>query len=93
MVKTITTTLSGDELCDLIRSAVKQEMCDLLPQVVKNKGVPISRRELMNRLNVSEPTLIRWERKGVIPSLRIGSAVRYDLNAVVEALEKKGGSR
>lgn len=56
---------------------------------------PVTRRELCEHFGVTEPTIIRWERRGKIPSMRIGSAVRYDLNAVTRALEgkKKGGSR
>jgi predicted DNA-binding transcriptional regulator AlpA len=62
----------------------------------KSKSTPISRRELMNRLNISEPTVIRLEKKGKIPCMHIGSAVRYDWDAVIEALESKkksGGSQ
>jgi excisionase family DNA binding protein len=53
----------------------------------------ISRDELCRRLAITEPTCIRWEKKGKIPSIRIGSNVRYNWYAVIEALEKKGGSK
>ena len=46
----------------------------------------INRDELCKRLDITEPTCIRWEKKGKIPSMRIGSAIRYDWFAVVEAL-------
>jgi len=54
---------------------------------------PISRRELCEFLGVTEPTVIRWEKRGKIPVMRIGSAVRYDRSTVIKALEvkKKGG--
>ncbi len=52
---------------------------------------PITRRELCEFLGVTEPTVIRWEKRGKIPVMRIGSAVRYDRAAVIKALEKKGG--
>jgi excisionase family DNA binding protein len=51
----------------------------------------ISRDELCKRLNITEPTAIRWERKGKIPSFRIGSSVRYNWHSVIETLEKKSG--
>ncbi len=47
----------------------------------------IDRYELCKRLNITEPTAIRWEKKGQIPSLRIGSNVRYNWPKVVNALE------
>lgn len=38
----------------------------------------IDRKELSKRSNISEPTVIRWEKKKMIPAMRIGSAVRYN---------------
>lgn len=49
---------------------------------------PISTAELCQFLNVTEPTVIRWRKKGKIPFYTIGSAVRYNLQKVVDALEK-----
>lgn len=53
----------------------------------------IDRVELCKRLNISQPTARLWEKKGKIPSFRIGSNVRYNYTAVLEALQnnKKGG--
>jgi len=55
----------------------------------------INGKELMARLMISEPTLIRWRKKGKIPYYAIGSAIRYDLQKVLNALEvnKKGASK
>lgn len=47
----------------------------------------IDRAELCKRLDVSQPTVIRWERKGTIPCFRIGSNVRYNWHSVVSTLE------
>ena len=54
----------------------------------------IGRNELCTRLNITEPTVIRWEKKGRIPSFRIGSNVRYNWQTVINSLEgkKKGVS-
>jgi len=46
----------------------------------------ISRVELLDRLGISSPTLLRQERRGLIPSVKIGDTRRYDLQAVLEAL-------
>jgi excisionase family DNA binding protein len=48
----------------------------------------IDRAELCKRLDITEPTVIRWEKKGKIPCFRIGSACRYNWTTVVKALEK-----
>ena len=49
----------------------------------------ISRAELCIRLNITEPTAIRWEKKNLIPCFRIGSSIRYNWPKVIEALESK----
>ena len=55
----------------------------------------IDREELCKRLAITAPSVIRWEKKGKIPRLMIGSSIRYNWPAVIEALEsqanKKGG--
>jgi excisionase family DNA binding protein len=54
---------------------------------------PITTRELCEYLGITEPTVIRWRKKGKIPFLQIGSAIRFDKQAVVKALEKKNEKR
>jgi hypothetical protein len=53
----------------------------------------IGRSELCKRLDITEPTAIRWEKKGKIPCFRIGSNVRYNWTNVINVLEgnQKGG--
>lgn len=48
----------------------------------------IDGQELCKRLDISEPTLIRWRKKGKIPSFKIGSSIRYNWPVVVSQLEK-----
>lgn len=49
----------------------------------------IDRSELCKRLSITEPTCIRWEKKGVLPCFRIGSSIRYNWPKVIQALESK----
>ena len=49
----------------------------------------IGRCELCKRLGITEPTVIRWEKKGKIPSFHIGSSVRYNWHEVINSLEGK----
>ena len=49
----------------------------------------IDRLELCKRLAITEPTAIRCEKKGKIPSFRIGSNVRYNWQKVLDSLENQ----
>lgn len=49
----------------------------------------IDRGELCKRLSITDPTVIRWEKKGLIPCFRIGSNVRYNWPKVIETLETR----
>lgn len=89
MTQSFTTTLSQEELTSLIQGAVTKAV-SLLDSPV-SRAAPITRTELMSRLGITEPTVIRWERRGKIPCLRIGSSVRYDWDAVLKSLESKKG--
>jgi len=49
----------------------------------------IDRKELLKRLSITEPTAIRWAKRGIIPEIHIGSNIRYNWPAVVKALENQ----
>jgi hypothetical protein len=74
---------------------ILQELKDIKTTLSSAQTVPslqveiIDRPELMKRLNITEPTAITWGKRGVIPELRIGSNVRYNWYAVVQALENR----
>jgi hypothetical protein len=57
------------------------------PEIVLK--TPITTIELCKFLDVSEPTIARYRKKGLIPFFTIGSAIRYDLNKVIASLENK----
>ena len=85
MLKSVTTTFSEDEITALIENAVNKAWGCVTQ---KPSAEIICRDELCKRLNITEPTVIRYEKKKKIPSFRIGSAVRYNWPQVVKALEK-----
>lgn len=75
-----------------------EKLDGLESKIALNNAVPtitvaeiIDRGELCKRLAITEPTAIRWERKGRLPSFRIGSNVRYNWKRVIEVLEGKKG--
>ena len=45
-------------------------------------------QQLSTALNVSDRTIDAWKQKGLIPFLRVGRVVRFDLAAVKRALEQ-----
>ncbi len=51
-----------------------------------------TRKQLMERLQISESTLYRWMQKKTIPFIRIGGrGIRFDVDAVDRVIEKMGG--
>jgi hypothetical protein len=52
---------------------------------------PVSTKELIAFLDITEPTLIRWRKKGIIPFLQIGSRILYQKSEVLAALRNKKG--
>ncbi|PVD50808.1 hypothetical protein DC498_17705 [Terrimonas sp.] len=89
MNSSILLTISSDELKAMMIEVFK-ELSAKYPSAAEKDEI-IDRAELCKRLNLVEPTIIKWEKKGKIPSLRVGSAVRYSWFKVLNALEKKGG--
>lgn len=79
-----------------ILDQILYELQDLKSQVAKIQGRTaqpeaeiINTEELCNRLNISEPTAIKWRKKGKLPSINVGSSIRYNWVSVVAALEKQ----
>ena len=79
------------------RQMIREELAANIPisEPPKELIKPVSQKELCTFLGLTEPTVIRWRQKGKLPFMQIGSAIRYDLNAVLLALQaknKKGAS-
>lgn len=81
MTSTTMLMCSLDDLRQLIGEAISR------PSGAMPSIEVIDRAELCKRLNITEQTAIRWERKGKIPCFRIGGAVRYNYPKVIESLE------
>jgi len=95
MQETVLISLPMDELKKLISEAVS---CGSVSKLGVNEVQQvniINRAELCKRLDITEPTAIRWGKKGRIPCFRIGSRVLYNWENVINVLEskkKKGGT-
>ena len=69
-----------------------KEMLSIASEVNPKEEMEIINRperpELVKRLGITEPTAIRWEKRGKIPVIRFGSNVRYNWPLVIESLQK-----
>lgn len=93
--KTVLTSLSLGHLQSLIIDSVNvclENFNSGSPVIPKQKTI-VDTEQLMERLNVTRPTVQRWRDTGRIPFIQVGNVVRYDLDAVLEALSKKKGGK
>ncbi len=56
-------------------------------------GELLSQAQLAAALSIHPITVCRWTVAGLIPCHRVGRVVRYDLAAVLDAIEKKKGGK
>ena len=85
--------VTEDELRQIVKNTVGEFYDKLYQNMQEMQLIPakeeiIDRKELAKRLNITEPTIIRWEKKKKIPAIRIGSSVRYNWKGVIKSLEK-----
>jgi excisionase family DNA binding protein len=90
MINTTVIQLEPEELKEMIKQAVVEALATMpQPQNKPAEIPPITTKELCKFLNITTPTVIRWRKKGKIPFINIGSAIRFNLTDVMSALEKK----
>ena len=88
MQKTVLISLPIEDLQTVIIDCVNACLNHTKHSPTQNEQ-PVNTKELCAFLGVTEPTIIRWRKKGKIPFLQIGSSIRFNLSAVVSALEVK----
>jgi hypothetical protein len=79
----------GYQFKEEIRTLIREEIAGSAP-AEEPKSLPleiVNQKGLCQRFDLSEPTVIRWRNKGIIPFMQLGSAIRYDVNEVAKALE------
>jgi hypothetical protein len=81
----ISTTITIDELQDLIENAVYKATTSLDIGDYKL----ITENELSKRLNISKVTLGKYRKEGTIPYIRIGSTIRYNYPKVIKERNNK----
>ena len=56
------------------------------------KGIPsalLTRTQLAERLNISHRTVDDWRERGLIPYLKIGGVIRFDIEQVMAGLRER----
>ncbi len=87
------TSLTTPEVRELFRKELETFFGSQSTTNSAKSEPPITTKQLCEFLGITEPTVIRWRKKGKIPFMQIGSALRYDKEAVLQAIteKKKGG--
>ncbi len=91
MYQTVLISLPIEELQVLITDCIARCLKDNAGPS-NNDEPPITTKELCTFLGITEPTVIRWRKKGKIPYLQVGSRILYQKCAVINALENKKGT-
>lgn len=76
------------ELKNEILSGITQLLNESKQKDINSKEL-YTRKEVASRFNISYVTLWSWEKKGLLPSHKIGRNVRYKKDDVLKALIRK----
>ncbi|MBU46622.1 MAG: hypothetical protein CMD28_04250 [Flavobacteriales bacterium] len=77
-----------EDLTNTIASVLKEQLEVLNVVEQNNQTEYLTRKEVAKLLGISLPTLSDWSKRGVVPSYRIQSRVRYVKAEVLDCLEK-----
>ena len=77
-----------EDLKTTISSIIKEELKVI--NTPKEIGIIeyIKTCDVLKLLKISKPTLIDWRKRGIIPSYRISSQIRFVKSEVLDCLEK-----
>lgn len=89
MTKLILFSIPIDEFKTVISETVKIEFEKQTHQIPVPETEFLSRKETIALLGISLPTLNDWSKRGIIPSYRIASRIRYKRAEVVASMSKR----
>ena len=82
--------LTPEELKAMIGAAIAEAMPKQgTGHAAEQPDKPVTTKFLCEYFGISEQTAIRWRKKKIIPYMQVGTAIRYRLPEVIEALEKR----
>ena len=86
MAKIILEGLTTDQLSEIIRESVRNEIGSLRPHKQNPDTEYLSRKEVLALLKIDSSTLWSWEKTGYIHSYPLGSRKRYKRTEVENIL-------
>ena len=83
------TTLTPEDLKEVIKSCVKEELTAYFQnhQIEQPSSNLLTMKELSKMLGVSKPTIIKWTKTGVIVGQKIGRRVYYKKDLIDQCLK------
>jgi excisionase family DNA binding protein len=86
----LVTSYDRDELISMIKEAFKEELKEILAQQEKTDDydVLLSRKEVVELLQVSLITVSKYQKKGSLPYSRLGRKVYFKKGEIMKALER-----
>lgn len=81
--------LNEQELKDLIASTVRDTISGLPTTTGQADDKLYSVEEIAQKFGVTSRSILTWEKKKIIPSVRVAGTLRFRFNAVMEAIEKR----
>ena len=80
--------ITKEELENTISNLLNEQLSKFKPTEKKTESEYLTRKEVAKLLGVSLPTLSDWSKRGVVPSYRIETRVRYKKDEVLMCLKK-----
>ena len=77
------------DLQGIISDSVQQALRNHTEQLATPKPEIVDGETIQEKLGITRQTLVRWRASKRIPYIQEGGIIRYDLNKVIEALERR----
>ena len=85
--------IKGSDLANIIDKAIKETAAEVEAKL-KAAQTPdelLTRQQVADLLGVTLTTLFHWNNKGILPTIKIGSKVRYRRSDIEQTLNKRRG--
>jgi len=93
LAKDINLTITGVDLLNFAETLVKDTAAEVEAKL-KAAQTPdelLTRQQVADLLGVTLTTLFHWNNKGILPTIKIGSKVRYRRSDIEQTLNKRRG--
>jgi excisionase family DNA binding protein len=85
-------TLMGRQSHKTVRDTLESSASIDLVHKLRERNTALKARDLAQLFGVTQQHIYKLAAKGVIPSFRVGTAVRFDPSVVADWLKRKGMS-